>query len=107
MLLRQHTDTLVLRYLIFALQSKIRQFYVKGKLGLTQLYTLVIRVQQKGSEAIGHIVISQELQIVLTELKLHWELMMDLEKTKCKALLHQQAFFFFFFFLGFSPDFSP
>lgn len=59
----------------------------KGDLRLTQLYTLVIRVQQKGPEAIRDIVISQELQIVLTELKLHRELMMDLEKAECEALL--------------------
>lgn len=51
-----------------------------GGMRLTQLYALVIRIQQKGPEAIGHIVISQELQIVLTELKLHRELMMDLER---------------------------
>lgn len=56
------------------------------RMRLTQLYTLVIRVQQKGPEAIGHIVISQKFQIVLTELKLHRELMMDLERSECKAL---------------------
>lgn len=49
---------------------------------LTQLYTLIIRVQQEGSEAIRHVVISQELQIVLTELKLHRELMMNLGRAE-------------------------
>lgn len=58
---------------------------------LTQLYTLVIRVQQKSAEAVRHIVISQELQIVLTELELHRELMMDLERAACQSLTNQQA----------------
>lgn len=58
---------------------------------LTQLYALVIRVQQEGPEAIRHVVVSKELQIVLIELKLHRELMMDLETADCEALLNLRA----------------
>ena len=49
---------------------------VKG--GLTQLDALVVRVQQEGPEAVGDVVVGQELQVVLAELKLHGELQVDL-----------------------------
>lgn len=45
---------------------------------LTQLDALVVRVEQEGAEAVGHVVVGQELQVVLTELKLHGELEVDL-----------------------------
>lgn len=44
----------------------------------TQLYALIVRVQQECAEAVGHVVVGQKLQIVLTEFKLHGELQMDL-----------------------------
>lgn len=44
----------------------------------TQLNTLIIRVQQEGSETAGRMVITKELEVELTELKLHGELQMDL-----------------------------
>lgn len=45
---------------------------------LTQFDAFVIGVQQKRAEAVGHVVVSQELQVILTELKLHGELEVDL-----------------------------
>ena len=45
---------------------------------VTQLDALVVRVEQEGAEAVGHVVVGQELQVVLTELKLHGELEVDL-----------------------------
>ena len=49
-----------------------------GRGGLTQLDALVVRVQQEGPEAVGDVVVGQELQVVLAELKLHGELQVDL-----------------------------
>ena len=46
---------------------------------LTELNAFVVRVEQEGSEAVGHVVVGQELQVVLTELKLHGELQVDLK----------------------------
>lgn len=45
---------------------------------LTQLYAFVVGVEQEGAEAVGHVVVGQKLQVVLTELKLHGELEVDL-----------------------------
>lgn len=45
---------------------------------LTQLDAFVVGVEQEGAEAVGHVVVGQELQVVLTELKLHGELQVDL-----------------------------
>lgn len=45
----------------------------------TQLNALIVGVEQEGAEAVGHIVVGQELQVVLTELKLHGELQVDLK----------------------------
>lgn len=47
---------------------------------LTELDALIVRVEQKGAKAVGDVVIGQELQVILTELKLHRELEVDLRK---------------------------
>lgn len=44
----------------------------------TQLNTLIIRVQQEGPETAGCMVVTKELEVELTELKLHGELQMNL-----------------------------
>lgn len=40
----------------------------------TQLDAFVVGVEQEGAEAVGHVVVGQELQVVLAELELHGEL---------------------------------
>lgn len=45
----------------------------------TQLYALIVGVEQEGAEAVGHVVIGQKLQVILAELKLHGELHVDLK----------------------------
>lgn len=45
----------------------------------TVLEALVVRVQEEVLEAIGDVVVRQELQIVLIKLKFQWVLVMDLE----------------------------
>lgn len=44
----------------------------------TQLNTLIVRVQQKGPETAGCVVVTEELEVELAELKLHGELQVDL-----------------------------
>lgn len=46
----------------------------------TVLEALVVWVQEEVLEAIGDVVVSQELQIVLIKLKFQWVLVMDLER---------------------------
>ena len=54
---------------------------------LTQLDALVVRVEQEGPEAVGNVVVGQELEVVQAELKLHGELKVDLggggDRGKC------------------------
>lgn len=45
---------------------------------LTQLYALIVRVEQECAEAVGHVVIGQKLQVILAEFKLHGKLQVDL-----------------------------
>lgn len=48
----------------------------------TQLNALIVRVEQEGAEAVGDVVIGQKLQVILTKLKLHGELQVDLKLGK-------------------------
>lgn len=48
--------------------------------GRTQLDAFVVGVEQEGAETVGHVVVGQELQVVLAELELHGELQVDLRR---------------------------
>lgn len=49
---------------------------------LTQLDAFVVGVEQEGAETVGHVVIGQELQVVLAELELHGKLQVNLSTTE-------------------------
>lgn len=44
----------------------------------TKLNAFIVRVQQEGPEAAGHVVVAKELEVERAELELHWELQVDL-----------------------------